>query len=526
MTTYDALQLRSVLLLATLAFSNALIAENDPDPYDVLYDVLMTRYGPEGKAYAQNETSPALYSKSRFPFDDKTHPKLRAALDNFAALPQSKIDSYSDVQRALLQRHLWKVFDESLIVRWTSTSRSGIAIARFLRPRHADRRKPELPKIASIIRKLALPKKRILALPNTLAATVESKKYPRDHDAENLLKPFLPAGLLDAESDWVCLGETDQAIPADAHSEKFKWRSAFLSFMRAPGGRGEARRRIGLINKETEHPVGTQLALVERAFLISDKGELVLSPLVVSVSLRAFVGYDERQAIAAQAIAEFLMQPRRMIAGDPVMRPLAPTEHRFEAGGADSPGGGITDPFEVNGSPTGIRSRLSFCSACHINPSRISRRRLGVGTARIWRLKEDRPDLIIQATLAQKKKDDSWIALQSFWPDAPKAEEKSPAVQSTSATAYDALYDALMLRKSADGKTQGHNESTPMIYGRSEFPFDPKSYPKLDAALREFESLPQSEIEKFSDIHRALLQRHLWSVFDSTFLRPDSIDRE
>ena len=55
---------------------------------------------------------------------------------------------------------------------------------------------------------------------------------------------------------------------------------------------------------------------------------------------------------------------------------------------------------------------------------------------------------------------------------------------------YDTLYDAIMLRQSVDGEVRGHDEVTPLIYGRSEFPFDPTSYKKLDAALHAFESLP------------------------------------
>ena len=32
-------------------------------------------------------------------------------MDSFETLPQKKIEAYSDIKRALLQRHLWKVFD-------------------------------------------------------------------------------------------------------------------------------------------------------------------------------------------------------------------------------------------------------------------------------------------------------------------------------------------------------------------------------------------------------------------------------
>jgi len=63
---------------------------------------------------------------SEFPFGDKTYKKFNAALDAFAAIPQSKIAAYSDVKRALLQRHLWKVVDTTTPYRGAALLSSGI----------------------------------------------------------------------------------------------------------------------------------------------------------------------------------------------------------------------------------------------------------------------------------------------------------------------------------------------------------------------------------------------------------------
>ena len=46
-------------------------AEEPADPYDVLYDVLMTRRGADGKSYARDETAPSIYGKSHFPFESE-----------------------------------------------------------------------------------------------------------------------------------------------------------------------------------------------------------------------------------------------------------------------------------------------------------------------------------------------------------------------------------------------------------------------------------------------------------------------
>ena len=514
-------------VFALLLLSRAQGAEDAADPYDTLYDVIMTRFGPEGNAYAENETTPAIFNSSSFPFGDKTYTKLNAALDAFAALPQSKVQAYSDVQRALLQRHLWKLFDVALPIRWERRSATGEVRSFVRQRRNSGRREAAQPKIASLIRRLALPRERILALPDTLAATVKSGGFPQRHDPDNLLEPFLPGDPRSKDDSWVCLGEIGHSIPADAHSTKFRWRSAFLSFMRAPGGRAETLKCIEKINREDELPVGVQFALIEQAFLISDVGELVLSPLIVTMSLRAYVGVNPRESNglpeATQCLAEFVLRPRQLMQRNAVMEALGPREHRFEAGGSQSPEGAVSDPFELRASPVGFRSRLSFCRSCHVGASRISVRRSGVKTARVHVLKEDSPEEIIEATLSRKREDYTWETLRRLWrEDSARRGTHSQAVKDP----YEALYDAIMLRQSVDGKVHGYDEVTPLVYGRSEFPFDPVSFARFDAALKEFESLPQETIEAYSDIQRAILQRHLWVVFDATIPRPDSVERK
>ena len=107
-----------VLFLGQLLTVGVRAAEDAADPYDVLYDVIMTRYGPDGQSYGENESSPSIFRGSDFPFGDKTYKKLNAALDAFGALPQKKIEAYSDIQRALMLRHLWHVFDATFPFRW------------------------------------------------------------------------------------------------------------------------------------------------------------------------------------------------------------------------------------------------------------------------------------------------------------------------------------------------------------------------------------------------------------------------
>ncbi len=515
-----------VLFLGQLLSGDVQGAEGAEDPYDTLYDVLMTRYTRDGKSYAENETSPVIFFHSRFPFGDETYEKFSAALHAFAALPQEKVDAYSDVKRALLQRHLWKVFDATLPDRWKTTSITGEVRSGIRHRRHGDRRAELRPTIASLIRRLALTREEILALPNTLTATIKSGAYSQHPDPEDLRKPLFPADLDTGESyskdsAWICLGAVLRPIPADVHSTKFKWRSAFLSFLRVPGGRTEALESIARFNRREEQPVGTQLALIEQAFLISDAGELVLSPLTVSVSLRAFVGVVPRERKetgrprARQSVAEFVMQPRRLMEGDASMKALGPHEPRFEAGDNESIEGGSDDPFELaRGSPGG--PRLELCSGCHSGtPSRLGIKTSLPHYGRPRFLKEGDPDAIIRATSSRKRDDHTWKALHRLW----QKHSAKTDLLSRAEDAYDELFDSIVLRRSVNGEVLGHDEFTPVLYGRSKFPFDPASFARFDAALKTFESLPQETIENYSDIQRALLQHRLWAVLDATRVR-------
>jgi hypothetical protein len=108
-----------VFVLCPMLTGRVCRADDAADPYDTLYNVIMTRWK-DGKAYGQDETSPAVFSWSEFPFDDQTFDKFNAALDGFAALPQEKIEQYSDVQRALMQRNLWELFETTFNWNWSA----------------------------------------------------------------------------------------------------------------------------------------------------------------------------------------------------------------------------------------------------------------------------------------------------------------------------------------------------------------------------------------------------------------------
>lgn len=529
-------------------------AEEPSDPYDVLYDVIMTRYGPDGKAYGMNESTPSIFKESNFPFDDRTYNKLHTALDAFAALPQEKIETYSDIRRAIMQRHLWQLFDATLPFRWIGVQSSWSR-------NHPGRRDAARPKIASLIQRLALTKAQILALPDTRAVTVEAGGFPPQHDPQDALKPFLSPDLYAKDSSWVGIGFADP--PSPFHQNKVKFRSAFVSFMRLPGGRTETLDYLARLKPKYEQfPVGTQFALIERAFLISNEGEMILSPLTVSISLRAYLDVERTAPKLGrdptQSVAEFVMQPRRLIQGHAVMKALGPRDMRYEAGDVDIHNDAV-EPFEdvvhvplrEDKNDMLRRPRLTLCMNCH-----KSRGRRGVRGGFFSDLKESSPEEVVTATLKYKREHETWKTLSELWqadsigeetqssrsdqaqrrsgsndarskrplPELRRSDPRSGLqvaqasleAEAKTADPYDVLYDVIMVRKDSDGNAYSKNEVGPLIYGRSKFPFDDETFPKLTAAMERFNALSQARIEAYGTVKRALLQRHLWAVFDAT----------
>ncbi len=412
-------------------------AVETPDPYDALYDVIMTRKSPGGEAHGADSPFPLIWNNSRFLFKEGQSQKLVEALDAFNALPQEKIDAYGHVKRALLQRHLWAVFD------WTTQQQTPPWV-----PEPGQLKVDRLAfqkGIASLLKRLALSKEEILALPNTVAATVESGGVPSKYDPDDAFKPFFPADLLDQESSWICLANRHHRIPARSHTEAVRWRSVFLIFMRLPGGREETLTYIkrlsdfrdpwvieeppennattpnGGINylnlfvnpKTPQFPVGTQFALVEQAFLISNEGELVLSPLTVGVQLRAYLRVDPHYSPQPpQAVAEFVMDPRNLMRGKAAMRAIGKDEIHYTTIFTN-------DPFESADAGRQLRARLEDCQMCHSAwgiHSVNSRSELFQDRSLLPpQFQESPPETISQSIAGTKRQDYAWGLLEGLW---------------------------------------------------------------------------------------------------------------
>ncbi|MGI9239473.1 MAG: hypothetical protein ACR2RV_01655 [Verrucomicrobiales bacterium] len=447
---------RLLLFLLMLLMVRATWADVAADAFDALYDSIMIRdasdyrewqkvmggHVPVGETVGQDAVSPLIWRDSRYLIEGDTHARFTRALDQFSALSDEEIEALPDVKRAIMQRHLWALFDWS--VELTRDPPDPMPAGERRAQTRLQRR------LAAQIRRLALSEAQISQLPATLTATGRSGEFPESYDPGDHLKPFFPRDLEEEDGPWVCLGNHRQLLLAERHSEANRWRSVFRVFVRLPGDREEtlayleklstfrepwttvkqelsleawipsAGSSIGLyINPETpQFPAGTQFALVEQAFLISDAGELVVSPLTNSVQLRAYMRVDPEDPRndlrhRTQAFAEFEIQPREYMRGKAGMRAIGLDEHRYKTWSSRS------DLFEGPG--RGANPRLDSCMVCHagwgIHSVNIRSQKFVRSNLFPPQLNEVEPESASRSTVMAKEKDYSWGVLQALWPD-------------------------------------------------------------------------------------------------------------
>jgi hypothetical protein len=367
-----------------------------------LYDVLMVRHARNGVAYGENEIAPMIFKFSEFPFDDATYPRLTMSLD---ALTPETIRTYSGMQRAILQRQLWAIFDAT-------------APSRFITIRPHDARRIAVRRqLAGLIRELALKRSEIESLPDSFRTTANAKKYPTEFDLDKPTSPFLPPDLTEDASAWICFGRS--STPVNLHAIEGRWRSAFFQFIQLPGGRDATIEYIDRWKEQNAFPVGTQVALIEKAFLVSDKGELVLSPITLSIQVRAYRNVEQSVSdadTATQCVAEFISRPRDYLRGIALMAAISPTDYRLKTLRSD---GGKQDVLElVNDPKTSLQTRLQQCMQCHGGVGVNSLGDVVAPRGTLMSFQRRSKKEIVQATAKAKLEDESWRLLLAEWGNA------------------------------------------------------------------------------------------------------------
>jgi hypothetical protein len=261
---------------------------------------------PENHAYGLD---PMLWHQSRYLLTGPGHKPAVAVLDEFLDKNAEKLIK-DPLKRALLQRDLWALFDSVLAdpawFDYTNFDRTKKDPYKAERAELATR-------VVKVMRRLALTREQIDALPDNYAAAVAAKTFPTAFDTGKEDKAFLPPDLWQPQGSWVLLGDKLGRPLAQTHLEFFGGRSAFFVFLRLPEGRdatcqylGELRgwARDGRKGDPPQLPFGTSVALARQTVLIDDKGEMRETHLTESVQIRAFRCTDKAAFANAKVSTE------------------------------------------------------------------------------------------------------------------------------------------------------------------------------------------------------------------------------
>jgi hypothetical protein len=374
----------------------------DPSPqhlWNRLFRQLYLRTAKDGKEYGRDSLDLLAWGGGTFLLEDPAYQQAIQLLDEFLSTHGEMLVT-DPLKRALFQRDLWAVFD------WLQSSLVG-------HPTHGQALQSRL---LQVVQRLALTKQEIQSLPDNYAAAVDSSAYPANYQQENGELAFLPADFFAPNGDWVCLGrEGGPTAMIHVQNPPFLGRSAFLVFIRVPGGRAATLNFLHQLQQEKapDLSVGTEVALVRRMLLIDKQGEIIPSAIVESIQLRHF------SRSRMQIFYEFTLSRDRLFAGETGgLRPRDRDETDFPL--FLFPGVDFSEGSEE------VERRmpviLGTCATCHEHVS------LGVRTILSYSrdvfplssdqsplLMETTPALEAEATITWKLRQESWQALQMLW---------------------------------------------------------------------------------------------------------------
>ena len=357
----------------------------DRDPNHIwnrLYRALYRRESPDGKEYGYDELDPLLWAHTKNLLTDPGNRQAIEVLDEFLVSHGERAIN-DPLKRAILQRDLWAVFD------WTA------------RVSEEPLRKSNLQnKLFEVIRRLALHSEEIAKLPDSYQAAIKSKAFLAAYDPEKNNVPFLPADLFDPNGPWVMLSARGGRPIAMEHISFFSGRSVFLIFMHLPGGRKATLDYLkslysfakpwlpnpdgpggAMPNPDLpEFPPGTELALVRKAMLIDNEGNLQPTNIVEDIQIRVHrtipteimpgLNLDRNEARAALDVFEFKFSRLKLFAGESGgLRAVQVGEKEFAL-------------FRSHDFDFEQREPLAACASCHFRPgvhSMLSRGRLEPG---------------------------------------------------------------------------------------------------------------------------------------------------
>lgn len=367
------------------------IYSSDPQfLWNRLFHLFYGRSTNEGREYGWDSLDPLLWPETTYLLEGQSYQQAIQLLDEFLSSNGDTLIS-NPLKRAMFQRDMWAVFDWLTLQSETYSSQRAEIQSR----------------IVQIIRRLALSKQEIHVLPDNYSQVVSSQAFATSYQKEDPFVPFLPAGLFSNNMDWICVGRQGGPI-AMTHTQEFPFfgRSVFLIFVRVPGGREATLNFLHQLNTNQSLDLlpGTEVALVRRALLIDQDGELVPSPLVESVQIRHF--FDSK----AQFFYEFkVVRPLLFSGTSGGMQPVEKEIMLFRSHG---------EVFEEAKVP-------SLCVGCHIDEGQginginsilsYSRQRFPLPDNQRPVLVETMPELEAQTVIAWKLTGQAWETLKTLW---------------------------------------------------------------------------------------------------------------
>ena len=394
--THAASLLASLSLLALPGHAEDAVRLYDADPghlWNRMYAALFIRRGADNQTYGEDALDPLYWSETRHLLEGDSNIRATRLLDEFIATHGEKLIQES-LERALFQMDLWSLFD------WAATRN------RYQQtPFHAAEAQQLSMRLATVIRRLSLTRQEINSLPDNYSSALAHHGFPPNFNKEKPEESFLPPDLFKEDGDWVCVQTQPEPLPAPVHTREFGGRSAFLLFINLPKGRRETLDYLEKLNHFTEpwifdktrmeekgaqlfarvmphsfnpeigpwvnpempqFPTGTKFALVRRALLIDDQGELVASPLTQSLQMRVYITIDAKRGDGGQqALFEFKLFRSDLIASKAGgLRATAKGDSEFSTFLQI----GI-DPFEFksqnHAAPADPRNPALGCLQCH-----------------------------------------------------------------------------------------------------------------------------------------------------------------
>jgi len=286
---------------ASSASPEKIAAIYDPNPAHIwnrLYDALLTREDPTGAKYGVDALDPLLWLNTEHLLSQPSHQRALRVLDEFLRT-HAENQIHDPLERAILQRDLWAVFD------WSAQQNSLSQ-----RPTYDTEKRELQTRLAEALRRLALTPEEIAALPANYGQAVASGALAKEYDPAHRERAFLPPDLFEPRGPWVLINGSFLFEPqpvAIEHVMTFSGRSRFFVFVRLPGGRkatldyfhelwnfpqpwvpSDPPQQVDVNPDLPTFPAGTQVALVRQMTLFDKRGNLVDAPITESVQIRVY----------------------------------------------------------------------------------------------------------------------------------------------------------------------------------------------------------------------------------------------